>query len=252
MMNFKKDIIRLKEIDSTNNFANELISKNKSNIQKLNGTIITSEYQTNGRGQTTNFWASERSKNLLISLILTPDFINVKDQFILSKFFSLTILSLLQKLGIDAKIKWPNDIYAGNLKLGGILIENTISVNRIHTSVLGLGLNINQTSFSDKLPNPSSLKLLTGKDFQISEILEQLCIELETSYLKLSEKCFDYFDKTYIANLYRFNEVHLFIKNNISFKAKITGITEFGQLVIEKEEVNKIEVYNFKEIEFTL
>ena len=141
------------------------------------GYIVHTDFQTEGKGQRTNSWESAKDKNLLFSLLLKPLHTPISEQFRISQLCSNGIIYVLRNL-ISTEtnlftIKWPNDIYWKNKKLGGILIENNLQGNKIKNSTLGIGLNINQTEFPLDIPNPISLKQITGKDYNITELLLQ-------------------------------------------------------------------------------
>jgi BirA family biotin operon repressor/biotin-[acetyl-CoA-carboxylase] ligase len=251
-MDFTKNIIRLKEVDSTNTYAQNLIKNSDEGNHKLNGTVILSEFQSGGRGQNDNIWESQKGENLLLSLILIPSFLKAEDQFILSKFLSVSILRCLKIFGIHSAIKWPNDIYVGNNKIGGILIENVISGSNLRSSILGLGLNINQSNFPDAIPNPTSMFLIKKEIYKVEDILRKLLEELEKNYKILESNDFEYFNDLYLENLLRFNELHHYRINNKIITAKITGITEYGQLILENGNSKMRNIYNFKEVEYIL
>ncbi|HYQ56854.1 MAG TPA: biotin--[acetyl-CoA-carboxylase] ligase, partial [Draconibacterium sp.] len=126
-----KNIILLSEVDSTNNYAKQLVAE-----KAHSGTVVLAQYQKNGRGQVGNFWESEAGKNLLFSLILYPAFLDAGKQFYISKVVSLALVEVLNECIIDVKIKWPNDIYVGDKKIAGILIENTMKGNKLESSVI--------------------------------------------------------------------------------------------------------------------
>jgi len=163
-------IVRLQETESTNNYANTQIRENVV----LEGTVFLAYEQTAGRGQLSNFWESEAGKNLTFSLVLYPDFLEIRRQFMLSKVVTLGIYTALHKYVDQLKIKWPNDIYAGNRKLGGILIENSIMYGLLKSSVVGIGLNVNQSVFHSTAPNPVSLQILTNQHYDTDCILTEV------------------------------------------------------------------------------
>ena len=137
----------------------DLILKNKNEIE---GLVVFSENQTDGKGQRGNSWITERGKNLTFSLFLKPSIL-ISTQFVLSKIVSLSIVDFLMEMGVkDVKIKWPNDIYCGDKKIAGILIENTISEGKINNCIVGIGLNVNQVNFDSSIQNATSLKLELG------------------------------------------------------------------------------------------
>ena len=161
----------------------------------------------------------------------------------------------------DVKIKWPNDIYVANKKIAGILIENSVSGNKLQQSIIGIGININQDKFSTELPNPTSLKLVMGKEFDLRECLEELCSCIESRYLQLRQphpiplpKGEGTIDADYLKNLYRFGEwANYKYKSDTDkyreLKAKITGVAKIGKLIIETEKGETLEC-DFKELRF--
>ena len=243
---FKKFIV-LNEVESTNNYANQLIMSNAAE----NGTVVLAQYQSSGRGQKGNFWESEPNKNLLMSIIAFPAYIKAKEQFIISKVTSLAIIDFLETQTDNVKIKWPNDIYIENNKVAGILIENYLKGNVLFSTIIGIGLNLNQKDFFSNAPNPVSLKQITGINYDIIDAGEKIYESLK-KWMRLVEKGDIYsINSNYLLNLYKQGEWSWFFSNNLKFEAKITGIGEFGQLQLEKRN-GKISEYLFKEIEYLI
>jgi BirA family transcriptional regulator, biotin operon repressor / biotin---[acetyl-CoA-carboxylase] ligase len=172
--------IYLESIDSTNTFAQELLSKSNP----TEGTVISAGFQTAGKGQANNIWQSEAGKNILMSFILYPNFLRPSKQFYLSMFSANATISYISELlpQHQVRIKWPNDIYVGYQKLGGMLILNTLKGDKIEHTVVGIGLNINQKVFDDNLPNPVSLSLLTGQDHPVEKTMDGLLSSLDKYY----------------------------------------------------------------------
>jgi BirA family biotin operon repressor/biotin-[acetyl-CoA-carboxylase] ligase len=137
-------IIQLARVDSTNNYAAILISEGKGE----HGTVILAEDQTAGRGQRGAEWQSKAGENLLMTVILDADNLSALDQFVISEVTALSLVSFLRKIGISARIKWPNDILVGENKIAGVLIENQLRGAQVAKSVVGIGLNINQLEFN--------------------------------------------------------------------------------------------------------
>ena len=178
-----QNLITIKEVDSTNTFLKNIVSNSKPLME---GTVIMAEHQTAGKGQQQNGWHSEAGKNLIFSLLLFPQFLLPDSSFNLLTAISLGVIKPLQKvLGKDCRIKWPNDIYYGQKKLGGILIENALAGQTIKHAVIGIGININQEKFPAHLPNPVSLLQILQKKSDIKEVLLQICAGIEFYYLKL-------------------------------------------------------------------
>lgn len=240
-----KHIIRLHQVDSTNNYANTQLRDNELN----EGTVFLAYEQLNGRGQMKNFWESEPGKNLTFSVVLFPGFLEIKKQFMLSKIVTLGIHAALNPYIDNLRIKWPNDIYAGDKKLGGILIENSIIYNSIKSSVIGIGINVNQTEFLSSAPNPVSLKLLISKQFDCELILTDILKQIDFYYTLLKANEVKRIDQEFVAVLYRFQENHWFQDELGKFEGVITGVNTIGQLLIRKTN-GEVKAYHFKEVEF--
>lgn len=238
-------IIRLEVIDSTNNYA---ISQIKTN-DLPDGTVFLTAEQTAGRGQMKNTWESEPGKNLLFSVVLYPSFLEIRQQFILSKVVSLGIYKALNKYVNGLKIKWPNDIYVGDKKLGGILIEHSIMGSKLHSSVIGVGLNINQYAFYSDAPNPVSLSMLTNQHFDCDQILTEILKSIDEYYLKLRMGLNAEIDQEFLRALYRLNEIHAYRTKDGLFNGEIVGINEIGQLQI-RAVYGDLLTFHFKEVEF--
>lgn len=178
-MENKTDIIWLERVDSTNDEARRHISE----IDNL--SVVSALEQTKGRGQHGNTWLSMPGENLTFSLIVKDFRIKANEQSAISQATALSLTKLLGRYGIEARIKWPNDIYAGDNKICGILIENSLKGMEIDWSIIGIGLNVNQTSFPEDLPNPTSMRLCTGNSnpYYTRTILEEY-IEIFTGYYR--------------------------------------------------------------------
>jgi BirA family biotin operon repressor/biotin-[acetyl-CoA-carboxylase] ligase len=245
-----KYCIRLEKIRSTNSYLADLCAK--ENLPE--GTVVITEKQEQGRGQRGTNWESEPGKNLTLSIFLKPTFLKPEEQFELSKAVSLGVLDFVGSLlptsfSLLPKVKWPNDIYIGNKKIAGILIENSVIGNSLNQSIIGIGINVNQEKFSEDLPNPTSFKLEAGREFNLEDCLEKLCWRIEKRYLQLKNHIKE-IDADYFKNLYRFNEWAGYNYKGEIISAKIVGISKIGKLILETE--NKNLECDFKELEFTL
>ncbi len=242
-----KNTIYLPSCHSTNDIATEIIQTKRV----FDGTIVITSDQTAGRGQRGNTWEALPNQNITVSMILKPDFLNIAQQFRLNIAVSLGIYEFLCRYLSDGlAIKWPNDIYVGNRKMGGVLIENTLSGSRIAYSVIGIGLNINQLSFSND--KAISLRLASQKsdDFDIEKLIEQLCECIEKYYLQLKNGHTEVQKKKYLERVFRFGEWHQYEQNGERFLGKIIDVAETGHLIMEvSEEVKK---FDFKEISFVI
>jgi BirA family transcriptional regulator, biotin operon repressor / biotin---[acetyl-CoA-carboxylase] ligase len=240
-------LIFCKNIESTNTYASGLVQRESIS----EGTIIYTNFQSAGRGQKGNRWESEDGKNLLFSIVLFPEMVIPEDQFIISMFVSLGICDFLKTLIPACKIKWPNDIYAGDDKIAGILIESSITGNSINNSIAGIGLNINQDHFPVYVPNPVSLKMLTGKNYDPDLCLKQLAGWLDKRYKQLISDRRSEIRNEYISSLYRLNELHNFKAKDGIFSGKIVAVADSGCIRIEDRE-GKIREFFFKEIDFII
>ncbi len=243
-----QNIIALNEAASTNEEAAVLIRKNPP----PEGTLIIAQRQTSGKGQRGNTWLSEPGQNLTFSIIFYPVFLEPDKQFFLSKTLALGVFDFTGKiLGQEVKIKWPNDIYCGDKKIGGMLIENTIGSHKIISSVAGIGLNINQVAFPGDLPNPSSFRKITGILYSPEELLADLCLCIEARYLQLKGRRLQAINSDYLSGLYRFGERSLYSKGGKCFYARITDVSDDGKLELQKENGKK-DAFEMKEISFVI
>lgn len=247
MKSKKNKLLVLTETDSTNNYANRLISTGKA----VNGTVVLSHFQKNGRGQRGNLWESDAGMNLLVSIIVFPKFLPVQKQFYLSKIISLAMIDWLRQHVDEVSVKWPNDIYAGKRKIAGILIETSVQGSSFHSAIIGVGLNLNQEKFSSNLPNPVSLKQLTGKTYEPESVARHILERFLEWYAKLEKGFYFVVDSVYHTHLFRMNEWTQFQKDGMVWEGRITGTGEFGNLIIENRSGEKSE-FTFKEVEFIL
>jgi BirA family biotin operon repressor/biotin-[acetyl-CoA-carboxylase] ligase len=241
-----QNLITIQHVDSTNNFLKDLLSNSKP---LPDGTVIMAESQYAGRGQQQNKWHSEPGKNLTVSILLKPSFLSAAQQFDLTRAVSLGIISALEPfLGDKLKIKWPNDIYYDNGKLGGILIENLLRGTQITNSVIGIGLNVNQEVFPPGAANAVSVKQILHRDYELKFILSEICKNIEAVYLNLKAGHIDHIRKAYLQRLYWLNEQRMFRVNEQVFKGRIENVKDNGLLVVNNGAGTS--EYNQKEIEF--
>jgi len=244
-----QNAIHLTAVDSTNSYATEMLRQ----IAPNEGTIIYTFEQSAGRGQRGNTWLSEANKNVAFSLILHPSFLHADEQFLLTKITSLAVSDLMAEMLDNAapeavvKIKWPNDIYVNGKKAGGILIENTIRENRLQYSVIGIGLNINQTEFPEGM-NAASVKAFSDREFDLKNVVERLCEFLEARYLQLKTNKRDQLDFTYLQRLYRLNEWKQYSDAGGTFEGKIVSVSAGGKLQVELHD--GVKEFDLKEIAF--
>lgn len=246
-----RHIIEIEQTTSTNTDTANLLRSEKP----TDGTVIIAYKQTAGRGQDQNQWESEPYQNLTFSILLYPLFLNPGDQFQLSKTISLGIIDFLKTILPDdlesIKIKWPNDIYVQDKKICGILIQNSITGNYLSDSIVGIGLNVNQTVFKSDAPNPVSISNLTHVEIDLRECLSNLCKSLDHRYSQLSSTGFQQIEQDYLDSLYRFGQWHKYKINNDVVIAKIKGVSEFGQLLLQGNDGNEY-TCNIKEVTYLL
>jgi BirA family transcriptional regulator, biotin operon repressor / biotin---[acetyl-CoA-carboxylase] ligase len=241
-----QNLITLSEVDSTNTYLKNILT----NSTPVEGTVIMAESQYAGRGQQQNKWHSEPGKNLAFSILLSPDFLPIGNQFDLTRVVSLGVYDALKPLLGDAlKIKWPNDVYYNDRKLGGILIENIVHGSKIKHSVIGIGLNINQAEFPDWVPNPISVKQILQRDEEKAAILSDICSHIERWYLKLRAGEIEEIRQAYISILYWLNLPKQFRSNGETFDGTIKNVRENGLLIVETNFGRELE-FSFKQIEF--
>ncbi len=240
-------IVKLDAINSTNTFLKDLM---RTSVVE-NYTVVVTENQTNGKGQFDNTWSSEKGKNITISILCKFSNLNAQHSFYLNCAISLAIYTVVHNyIKKKLKIKWPNDILSSNKKLCGILIENTVSNGKIVNAVIGVGLNVNQESFPDALPNATSLKMLTGNSYNKEVVLDELITAIQTQMDLITAEKFSLLKSNYEKVLYRNGEPAMFKNDRYgNFLGKILGITYQGKLVVELEN-ETLEKFDLKEIEF--
>ena len=216
------------------------------------GDIIIAESQTAGRGQRGHTWHSREGDNLTFSVVLTPTFLPVVEQFMLSEVVALSLVDTLADYGVECRIKWTNDIYAGDRKIAGVLIEQSLAGERIARTIVGIGLNVNQREFPADLPNPTSIVVERGAECERREVLELFLKHLETWYSKLEHGERELIESTYNARLYRRDEFHTYaLPSGERFEAAIRGVRATGHLCLEHRD-GRFYDYAFKEVEFVI
>lgn len=247
-----RKIIELDTTPSTNSYANELL-KEKDCVE---GTIVFTQNQTQGRGQRNTYWQSEAMANLTFSLVLKPSFLSASQQFLLSKTMALGIADFVAEelkhtpTPDKISIKWPNDLYVGNKKIAGILIENTFRAEQWLYSVVGIGLNVNQLFDETSTLSATSLKKLGGEELSIKDCLSSLCKFIEIRYLHLKTLNTSKINEDYLNLLYKRNEWAMFKKSDESLlDGMITNVDSLGRLVV-KTKAGILDTFDFKEIRF--
>ncbi len=242
-----QNLLFFDSLASTNTHAQKLLEEN----HPPEGTAILTIDQTAGRGQTGSVWVSEPGMNVLCSFIFYPTFLEPTRQFLLNQVISLAVIDALKKIiGQQFLIKWPNDIYFGEKKVAGILIENSIRGNSFVNSVVGIGLNVNQKIFPPEISNPISLAQISNKNLINMEVFATLAIAIEQRYLQLrNEFSSANIQKEYLNNLLGYDELREYKIGLNKIKAILKNVDETGRLLLSGEDGIKYTAW-FKEIEF--
>ncbi|MCF6171076.1 MAG: biotin--[acetyl-CoA-carboxylase] ligase [Bacteroidales bacterium] len=244
------NVLRIKSTGSTNRWMQDFVSREKAE----EGFVIWAEEQSAGRGHGHNTWESELGKNLTFSLLLKPAFLPPSQQFLLTQIVSLAMADVLGNILPKEKvtIKWPNDIYIGEQKAAGILVQNFIKGQSIDFSIVGIGLNVNQQHFFSDAPNPVSLVHFTGKPLDREKLLDSLLKQIGKHYGQAASPLLrKEVEKKYLSHLFRYRETSVFKVKGEAFKASISGIGKFGQLMLRHENGEE-GLYDFKEVGFVL
>ncbi|MDP9230101.1 MAG: biotin--[acetyl-CoA-carboxylase] ligase, partial [Bacteroidota bacterium] len=253
--------VELQSVESSKNYA---MGQVHSGLAK-HGIAYFAHQQIAGKGQRGKSWVTEKKTNIIISVVVQPSNFQLNEQFHLNACMALAIHTFFKSYaGDETKIKWPNDIYWRDRKAAGILIENVVSpLSTVQSegsaingqqaawkwAVVGIGININQTTFPDTLKNPVSLKQITGKNYNTVLLAKQLCESIDIFYKKLLKGGYEGILETYNENLYKKNETARLKKDNYVFEATIKGVADNGQLIVH----NKIEErFNFGEVKWAI
>ncbi len=229
-------------VDSTNDEAKILLSKSKP----LEGTVIIALQQSRGRGQYGNVWNTAPGENLTFSIILYPKFLSATRQFLLSQAVALGIRDGLQMyLPEPVYIKWPNDIVTSGKKVCGVLIENSLQGSTLADSVVGIGINVNQTDF-EGLPHASSLKNLAERTFNLDQVLHRVLSCIEGYYLQLLANRDMQVEQSYLQHLYLLGQHTVFEADGRRFEGSISGVDKNGKLLIET--TNGVKAFGIKEV----
>lgn len=238
-------IIKLNAIDSTNSFLRQLSAEEK--VEDF--TVVVADHQTNGRGQMGTQWESQNGKNLIFSVFKDMSGQDVASHFYLSMAVSIAVFEALKAFHIRfVKIKWPNDILSQQQKLSGILIENVIKQNQIQSSIIGIGINVNQIIFDD-LPNATSMQVLSGSHFDRDQVLQEVLKHLRFYFSLLDSKSYSVLKQEYEHNLFRKDKPSTFkdLDGN-QFSGFIKGVSDSGHLkVLIEDDIMKL--FELKEIQ---
>ena len=239
--------IHLKKTDSTSK-ALKTISENE---ELPSGSIVIADYQTAGRGQRGNSWESEAGKNLTFSILFRPADVPANMPFVISEMVSLSIKYMLEKYISGITVKWPNDIYHKDKKIVGTLIENTILQGKISQSIIGIGINVNQTVFSSNALNPTSIAQITGHLFNLMDIMEEFRRIFDIQSERINSKQFDSIHKEYLKHAYRKEGLYKYCDPNGVFYATLDDIEPNGNLILKRTD-GTYSKYAFKEVSYII
>lgn len=242
--------VTLDETDSTNHYClHSLQPLPEAHGDDPRMVVVTTEFQSAGRGQGSNSWESERGKNLLFSILCHPVWVPVRSQFIISECVALAIRDTLAEHADHFTVKWPNDIYWKDKKICGILIENRLSGGGIKDCVIGVGVNINQLEFRSDAPNPVSLSRIVGHDFERKALLDDIVRRFDENLKAIENGNYGDIMTRYLTHLYRSSGFHPYRDSDGEFEGALVTVEEDGHLVLRDRD-GVIRSYAFKEVEF--
>lgn len=243
-------LLHLDKTDSTNSHLTRLLDAHE---ELEEGFTIWVDSQTAGRGQIGNTWLSEKGENLLFSVLLKPANVKISEQFYISEAVAVALLKTLKTIfpSEDFSVKWPNDIYFKEKKIAGILIENSLMGGEISHAIVGVGLNVNQISFDDNLPNPISLSLIAGEKFDRKSLLNKFVDAILSEVHALYSENYNQVRNAYMDLLFRREKFSKYCDSNGEFFAMIKDVEPNGRLLLKLEDGEE-RSYFFKEVEFVL
>lgn len=239
-------IIRIEETSSTNEYLRNYKPQAGEEM-----TVVTADYQTAGRGQGKNTWESNSGENLLFSILCHPKNVPANRQFVLSQAIALAIRDALRMFIGDIEIKWPNDIYWHDHKLGGILIECSLAGSKVKDCILGVGININQESFENLTKNPISVRQITNRTISRSNLLNSIIADFDDYLHIIDSGHYDGIMSDYLSVLYRRQGYHHYRDADGDFMARLITIEPSGRLVLMDED-GMLRSYAFKEVKFMI
>lgn len=256
-------IVELDRVDSTNIYVNTILDRENPE----EGTVFWAREQFAGKGQQGNKWESESGKNLTFTILLKPVFLAATRQFMLNKAIALGALDFViafltnpftrerdqnSRKDVPAvTIKWPNDIYVGDQKIGGILIEHKIMGKTISATLAGIGLNINQTRFAPEIPNPVSLIHFLRREVELTGALNAVCRSIDRRYQTLQDACFASLSSEFNQHLLGYEQWRNYLCDGVVFEGKIAGVDDPGRLIIESRD-GILHHFGHKEVEYMI
>lgn len=252
-MAWNKDaVIRLATVDSTNRYVRDEACRLWNELGENGFVVVSAEHQTAGRGQRGNTWSSKDGENLLFSILVRPgEALEVSGQFRLSQAVALALHDAMALFGIDTRLKWPNDIYVGNRKLAGVLVELDYSGAFVEQAIIGIGVNVNQELFPPMDRIPVSMKMLQNRSFDVDDVLGEILDSFEYYYNGLRSGNCEAIATKYSKLLLGVGEQRSFVDANGSFCAVVEGVESDGHLLVRRSD-GTLSRYAFKEIEQVL
>ena len=242
--------IRYSIIDSTNDEAQRQI---QNGVAPKGDFVIRADFQTDGRGQRGNTWHSTNAMNLMFSYVYFPVKLEARHQFMLSQAAALSVAEYLKGKGVnDVSIKWPNDIYVGMKKICGMLIENTVSGHYIRYSIIGIGVNINQTQFPENLPNPTSLANNTGLQYNLDDEFSTIIEILRQKIYDISTANADALMQNYKSVMLGLDKTLIYRSGGKVFKGIIRDVDHHGMITVEDAETHEAQQYAFNEVNLVI
>jgi BirA family biotin operon repressor/biotin-[acetyl-CoA-carboxylase] ligase len=238
-------LILMKETNSTNHLIRSM-----ADAKHLpSGSIVLADFQTAGRGLSGNSWESEAGKNLTFSVLYYPVDVPASRPFVVSEMVALSVKNTLDKYLTDVSVKWPNDVYYRDSKIAGILIENILFQGKITQSIIGIGLNVNQTVFRSDAPNPISMAQISGKEYNRMAIMDDFRLDFTTQSERLNKGYLDAIHNDYINALYRKNGFYRYHDVYGAFEATLHDIEPTGHLLLKRTD-GIVSRYAFKEVSY--
>ena len=248
----KDSVIRITTVDSTNRYVRDEAAILWEHSCGKGFVAVVAEHQTAGRGQRGNVWNSNAGENLLLSVLVRPEArLEVCSQFLLSQAVALALHDAMLCYGIDTRLKWPNDIYVGNRKLAGVLVELDYSGMFVEQAIIGIGLNVNQELFPEMDRIPVSMKMLKGRGFIVDEVLETVLDSFRHYYTVLCYGDRETLSTEYTNQLLGFRELRTFVGPEGYFDAVVEGVENDGHLLLRRKD-GTMSRYAFKEVELLL
>ena len=242
MLKFGKQVFKLNSVDSTNNYAANLL---KDGLIE-NGAVVMADFQTNGRGQRSNVWHSDSGMNLCASFVYLPANLALSDLMTINWWVSLSVIDLLNKFSVKASIKWPNDIFVENLKVGGLLIETVNQGAQVKSIIIGVGINVNQVDFNTI--QATSIKKINGFHYGVEDVLWSLCDSLTSNVPLLNQR--DMLKSLYEAHLFRVGVKQDFLIAEQAVFGEIQGVGTLGQLKVRID--NQDQLFDHGQIKFII